>query len=247
MLLTSSCQQTSGILKIMKKTERHFKIINYLQGRRRAVVAQTIAEECEVSVRTVYRDIKEMMVSGVPISGEAGVGYLLDQGYHLPPLSFDVEEIETLVLGMAMVSNWTDEKMGRSARSALDKIKRALPEQALEALYGTALFSFRSSLYVPWTVDFSQIRTAIRQHNRLHLDYQDEKGSSTKRMIRPLAMAFFGPVWLVLGWCELRQDFRHFRLDRILSMKVEDDVFPEEKGKRLRDYETGGFVDELRQ
>ena len=230
----------------MKKTERHFKIITYLQGRRRAVVAQTIAEECEVSVRTVYRDIKEMMASGIPISGEAGVGYMIDKGYHLPPLSFDVDEIESLVLGMAMVSNWTDEKMGRSARSVLDKIKGALPEHALESLYGAAIFSYRSARYIPWTIDFSAARTAIRERHRLNIVYEDESSKASQRTIRPLALAFFGPVWLLLGWCELREDFRNFRVDRIKDMKVDEAIFPEEKGKRLQDYETGGFVDKLR-
>jgi predicted DNA-binding transcriptional regulator YafY len=231
----------------MKKTERHFKIITYLQGRRRAVTAQQIAEACEVNVRTIYRDVQEMMTSGVPISGEAGVGYILDKGYHLPPLSFDIEEIEALVLGMAMVSNWTDAKMGRSAQSALDKIKRALPTPSLEALYGSALFSYRSAQYVPWSVDFSEIRSAIRERQRLHLMYEDEKGKASKRTIRPLAMAFFGPVWLVLGWCELREDFRNFRLDRIQDMIIDPTPFEDEDGKRLRDYCDGGFVDKLRQ
>ncbi len=231
----------------MKKTERHFKIITFLQGRRRAVTAQQIAQEVEVNVRTIYRDVQEMMLSGVPISGEAGIGYMLDKAYHLPPMSFDIEEIEALVLGMAMVSNWTDEKMGRSAKSALDKIKGALPQKSLESLYGSALFSYRSAQYIPWTVDFSAIRSAIRERHRLHLFYQDEKGTASDRTIRPLAMVFFGPVWLILGWCELRRDFRNFRLDRIQEMKVDEDIFPDEAGKRLTDYCEGGFVDSLRQ
>jgi len=230
----------------MRKTDRFLKIITFLQGRRRAVIADRIATECEVSVRTIYRDIKEMMASGVPISGEAGVGYLLDHGYHLPPLSFDVEEIESLVLGMAMVCNWTDEKMARSARSALDKIKNALPERSLDKLYGTALFSFQSAQHVPWTVDFSAIRSAIRHKKKIEISYEDGKQSTSVRTLRPLALAFFGPVWLLMAWCEKREDFRNFRLDRIHELVELDTVFVDEPGKALNDYCEADFVDELR-
>ncbi len=231
----------------MKKTDRHFKIINFLQGRRRAVTADRIAEECEVSVRTIYRDIQALMGSGVPIEGEAGVGYLLDEGYHLAPLSFDVEEIEALVLGMAMVCNWTDDKMAKSARGALDKIKKSLPEDATEKLYGTALFSFRSAVHVPWTIDFSAVRAAIRDKKMIDMAYEDGKGDISDRRIRPLALAFFGPVWLLFGWCELRKDFRNFRIDRITDLSVTDVAFKDEVGKRLIDQcESGHFRDELR-
>lgn len=231
----------------MKKTDRHFKLITFLQGRSRAVTAERLAEECEVSTRTIYRDIQALVGSGVPIEGEAGVGYLLDQGYNLPPLSFDVEEIEALVLGMAMVCNWTDEKMAKSARAALDKIKEALPDQARDRLYGTALFSFKSAVHVPWTIDFSGLRQAIRDQKFVDLTYEKSPGNQSRRRIRPLALAFFGPVWLLFSWCELRQDFRNFRIDRITEMTISDDQFVHEIGKRLDDCcEKGDFRDELR-
>lgn len=220
----------------MKRTERHFKIITFLRGRRQAVTAERIAQEYEVSTRTIYRDIQDMMGAGVPIAGEAGVGYMLDSAYHLAPLSFDVEEIESLVLGMSMVGNWTDETMARSARSALDKIKNALPEASLNALFETALFSFRGRMHIPWTIDFSEIRKSIRGKKKLALDYADEKGAKSIRHVRPLALVFFGPTWLLLAWCEKRNDFRNFRIDRISNMEILLETFRNEPGKTLKDY-----------
>lgn len=231
----------------MKKTDRHFKLINFLQGRRTAITADRLADECEVSVRTIYRDIRDLQHSGVPIEGEAGVGYMLDAGYTLPPLTFDVDEIEALVVGMAMVCNWTDDKMSKSARGVLSKIREALPQKTRENLYGTALYSFRSAAHVPWSVDFSAVRQAIRESRYLTVCYEDAQQVASQRRVRPLALIFFGPVWLLVVWCELRQDFRNFRLDRIQKLEVEQATFPQEVGKRLKDYcDSGEVVDELR-
>ncbi|WP_028879575.1 helix-turn-helix transcriptional regulator [Terasakiella pusilla] len=231
----------------MKKTDRHFKLINFLQGRRTAITADRLADECEVSVRTIYRDIRDLQNSGVPIEGEAGVGYLLEAGYTLPPLTFDVDEIEALVLGMAMVCNWTDDKMSKSARGVLNKIREALPQKTREKLYGTALYSFKSSTHIPWSVDFSAIRQAIRERRYVTLMYEDAQQKASDRRVRPLALLFFGPIWLLVTWCELRGDFRNFRLDRIKGLTLEHATFAEEEGKRLRDYcESGEIIDELR-
>lgn len=220
----------------MRRSERLFQIVNFLQGRRLAVTAREIAEELGVCARTIYRDMNDLMLSGVPVRAETGVGYMIDRGYHLPPLVFDVEEIEALVLGAAMVGSWSDDEMAGTARRALDKIKAALPERQRALIYETALFAPHSSQKVPWSVDFSAIRRAVRTKNKLAVGYTNEKGEKTERVIRPLAMAFFAPVWLVAGWCELRMDFRNFRLDRIDSMEVLGERFRDESGKTLRDY-----------
>jgi len=213
-----------------------FQIINFLQGRKLAVTAGEIAEELGVCVRTVYRDMRDLMLSGVPVRAETGVGYMLDRDYHLPPLVFDVEEIEALVLGAAMVGSWSDDRMAGTARRALDKIKAALPEKQRALIHDTALFSPQSSQKIPWSIDFSTIRRAVRNKNKLALTYTNEKSERTERIIHPLAMAFFVPVWLLLGWCELCNDFRNFRLDRIQSMNVLDEHFRDERGKTLQDY-----------
>jgi len=220
----------------MRRSDRLFQIVNYLQGRRLAVTAQQIAEELGVCARTVYRDMRDLVLSGVPIRAGAGVGYMIDTEYHLPPLMFDVEEIEALVLGVAVVRSWSDDRMAKVASRALDKIKAALPKKQRDMIYETALFAPSSIQKIPWSVDFSSIRSAIRNKNKLSITYTDEQGVNSERIIRPLAMALFPPVWVVLGWCELRTDFRNFRLDRIERMEVLDEHFRDESGRTLRDY-----------
>jgi predicted DNA-binding transcriptional regulator YafY len=195
------CQQIIFIWKWnMRPSDRLFQIVNFLQGRKLAVTAREIAGELGVCERTIYRDMNHLSLSGVPVRGEAGVGYMLDGNYHLPPLVFDVEEIETLVLGAAMVGSWSDEQMAGTARRALDKIRVALPDKQRALIHETALFAPDSPRKIPWMVDFSAIRRAVRNKNKLTFTYTNEKGERTERVIRPLAMAFFAPVWLLLGW-----------------------------------------------
>lgn len=200
------------------------------------VTARRIAEEFEVCERTVYRDISDLMDSGVPIYGEAGVGYVIDRSYSISPIIFDVEEIEALVLGASIVSSWTDKEFAKIANRALDKIKNVLPESLKEELESTALSSYPSQAKIPWTVSFSDVRKAIRQKIKLKIKYQREDGQKSERITRPLALVFFSPVWLLLGWCEERKDFRNFRLDRISNIKTVPGRFKHEKGKTLRDY-----------
>lgn len=219
-----------------RKSDRLFRIVTMLQGRRTALTAARIAEELEVSTRTVYRDIQDLMLSGVPIVGEAGTGYMLDRRYHLPPIMFDDDEIECLVLGMAMVGSWTDAKTAGVAGRTLAKLRASMGEAQRDALESVALFAPSSAAKTPWTIDFSEIRRCIREHYPLDIAYADDAGAQTERRVRPLALAFFGAVWVMSGWCELRQDFRNFRLDRIGRLTVVDTPFPQEKGKTLRDF-----------
>jgi len=230
-----------------RRSDRLFRIVNFLQGRRRAVTAARIADEFGVTTRTIYRDIHDLMLSGVPISGEAGVGYVLDRTFTLPPIQFDAQELECLVLGLSMACSWTDEPTAATARQTMGKIKALLGERQRKALQGVALFAPHSAQKVPWTVDFSAIRHAIRTRQKIHMHYADEHGALTVRTVRPLAMAFFGSVWLVLGWCELRDGFRNWRLDRIREMDVLPENYRDEPGKRLHDYlNTIPFKDSLR-
>ncbi len=219
-----------------RKSDRLFRIVTMLQGRRTALTAARIAEELEVSARTVYRDIQDLMLSGVPIAGEAGTGYMMDRRYHLPPIMFDDEEIECLALGMAMVGSWTDAKTAGVARRTLAKLRATMGTARREALASVALFALPSAARPPWTIDFSEIRRCIRERFPVAIDYADEAGARTERTVRPLALAFFGPVWVLTGWCELREDFRNFRLDRIESLTVLDARFADEPGKTLRDF-----------
>jgi len=230
----------------MKRSDRLFQIVNYMQGRRLAITAQDIAREFNVSVRTIYRDVQDLILTGVPITGEAGVGYLIDKSHCLPPMALEVGELETLMLGAAMVSSYTDAAMAKSAKKLVQKLKVALNEKDRATFAGTALFAPPSATLIPWTVDFSSLRAAIRSKHKVRLDYEDQNGEHTKRTVWPLAMSFWGQTWLLLAWCELRQDHRNFRLDRMASAEVLDGVFKETPQTSLQSYlDCLGFKDGL--
>lgn len=220
----------------MRRADRLFRIVEFLKARRQAVTAEMLAAELEVSVRTIYRDMADLESSGVPIVGETGVGYVLDRNYTLRPLIFDVDELDALALGAQMVGSWGDKDIARAARSAIDKITAVLPEQLRAEILQTALFSPPSESRIPIKVDFSAIRRAIRARRRIRFEYASLKEQRTKRAVRPLCLAFFGPVWLLTAWCETRDDFRNFRLDRMRRLVVLDDQFRDEAGKRLSDF-----------
>jgi predicted DNA-binding transcriptional regulator YafY len=212
------------------------KLVHYLRRMRRAVTAQRIAEDFDICQRTVYRDIHDLMNSGVPIYGEAGVGYVIDKKYHLPPVMFDPDELEAIALGIAMVRNWTDEAFAEKANSAYEKIQAALPETLLNDLQQLATYSMPSSAKIPWEVSFSEVRECIRQKQKIKFTYSDEKKKTTTRKVRPLSLIYFGPVWLLVAWCEKRKDFRNFRLDRMKELTKTGQYFRDEKGKTLQDY-----------
>lgn len=220
----------------MRRAERLNQIVHYLRRMRRAVTARRIAEEFSICQRTVYRDIQDLMNTGVPIQGEAGVGYIIDKTYHLPPVSFDIDELEAIALGISMVHNWTDDKFAAKASSAFEKIQAVLPASKLNELHQVSLFSYSSNAKIPWVVSFSEIREAIRRKLRITFNYVDVEKRSSKRAVRPLAMVFISPVWLITAWCEKRQDFRNFRLDRMATLFVSDENFKDEKGKTLAAY-----------
>jgi predicted DNA-binding transcriptional regulator YafY len=221
---------------IMRRADRLFRIVEYLKARRQVVTALSLAEELEVSVRTMYRDIADLVASGVPIIGEAGVGYLLDKDYVVRPLMFTVEELDALTLGAQMVQSWGDKELARAANQAIDKITSVLPEGLQKEISETFLFSMASKNDVKIHIDFTALRRAIRGKNIVEFGYTREDGEVSNRRVRPLCLAFFSPVWLISGWCEMREDFRNFRLDRIQDMVITDERFRDETGKRLSDY-----------
>ncbi len=231
----------------MKRADRLFQIVNFLQGRRLAVTAEQIADEFDISIRTVYRDIQDLIVTGVPINGEAGIGYMLDKSYYLPPMTFDVEELEVLMLGAAMVSSWTDNDMRVSSQTLIRKLRNALSERDRQTFEGIALFAPPSRAKLPWSINFSDLRRAVRKKEKLFLHYGDEQERTTERVIRPLSMMFMGPVWMMLGWCELRQDFRNFRLDRIRECSRTGDLFEDTPETSLQAYlDSMGYCDGLK-
>lgn len=219
----------------MRRADRLFDIIQILR-RKKLVRARDIAEELEVSERTIYRDIGDLMASGVPIEGEAGVGYMLRKGFDLPPLMFNEQELEALVLGARIVQSWADPELARAAKNVVTKVETMIPERLSRHMLETALLAPQDHHQEPLQIDPVVVRNAIRACNKIRLDYKDAEGELTARVVRPLGLAFYGPVWLLVGWCELRLDFRSFRLDRVNAVEVLEQRFSAESGKTIQDY-----------
>lgn len=218
----------------MRRADRLFQIIELLR-RGRTVTARELADELEVSERTIYRDVQDLVASGVPIDGEAGVGYAL-RSFDLPPVMFDRDEIEALAFGMRIVESFGDSELGRAARRALRKVEAVLPDERRPFVEGTPLFAHQSPWHPKPAFDLAILRQAIRDRCYVDLAYVDARGEPTDRRVRPLAMAFFGPTWLLMSWCELRTDFRVFRPDRIRSLTVTGEVFDDDPSKDLAAY-----------
>lgn len=219
----------------MRRADRLFRIVEYLKARREAVTADELAAEMQIGVRTIYRDVADLRTSGVPIVGEAGVGYLLRREYVLRPLMFDVEELEALALGAQIVDSWGDTELARSARQAMDKITAVLPDDLAADAVQRAAYACASRKKTDLLVDLSALRHAIRSRHWIEMDYTSESGTTSSRKVRPLCVVFIAPVWLLAAWCELRQDFREFRVDRIQKMTVRAEQFPNEPGRTLED------------
>lgn len=219
----------------MRRADRLFEIIQLLR-RKPTVKARELGEALEVSERTIYRDIRDLMASGVPIEGEAGVGYVLKAGYDLPPLMFKEQEIEALVLGARIVESWTDEELAAAATDAIAKIEAVIPQSLREYMARTALLAPETHFMEPLTFDLAELRRAVRSQLKVHFRYQDVLQQRSERTVRPLSLAYFGPVWVLAAWCELRDDFRTFRLDRITGFSVKDERFKTERGKSLHDF-----------
>ncbi|MFQ3244231.1 MAG: putative DNA-binding transcriptional regulator YafY [Arenicella sp.] len=220
----------------MRRADRLIKITHFLRQRRRAVTAKKIAEAFEICTRTVYRDIQCLMDAGVPISGEAGVGYLIDKQYYLPPITFDADELEAIGLGISMVRQWTDNKFASKAESAFEKIQAVLPSSLQGELQQITTYAIPTRPPIPWIISFSELRECIRTRRMIRITYTDEADQNTTRTLRPLALFFFSPVWLLASWCEKRNDFRNFRLDRIQGWRICEDIFEDDTNKNLTAY-----------
>lgn len=219
----------------VRRADRLFEIIQLLR-RKPTVRAREIAEVLEVSERTIYRDVRDLMASGVPIEGEAGVGYALMPGFDLPPLMFKEQEIEALVLGARIVESWADRELAAAAADAIAKIEAVIPQGLREYMARTALLAPGTHFMEPLSFDFADLRRAVRSQLKVHFLYQDVLQRPSERTVRPLSLAYFGPVWVLAAWCELREDFRTFRLDRITGFSVMEDRFKPERGKTLHDF-----------
>jgi predicted DNA-binding transcriptional regulator YafY len=206
----------------MSRADRLFQLVQLLRGRRFAT-AEALAEELAVSKRTLYRDIRELQNAGVPVRGEAGVGYALERGYELPPMRFTSDEVEALALGARMVEAWGDPELSEAARALQRKLSSSLPEALRRSLIESPLHAADWGQRQRW--DLGPLRRAISAREKLRLAYRDSEGELTERIICPLGLVFWGRNWSLAAWCELRQDYRSFRPDRIEDMDSLQDGF----------------------
>ncbi|GAB3387519.1 helix-turn-helix transcriptional regulator [Lysobacter fragariae] len=220
----------------MRRADRLFLIIHALRGRRSAMTAQQLAQTLQVSLRTVYRDVADLQLSGVPIEGEAGVGYVLRKGADIPPLMFTVEELEALVVGTRFVRAFGGERLGRGATAALLKIEAVLPPELRERSRRTRIFAPEVGHRIENSGLIDALHAAIDQMQVLRLDYRDGNGEVTAREVEPLALAFWGGTWTLGAWCRLRRDFRSFRPDRIVAHATTGEVFPDDPARNLDAY-----------
>ena len=220
----------------MRRADRLFDIIQALRGAKGPMTAADLAERLEVTPRTVYRDIATLQARQVPIEGAAGLGYLLRQGYDLPPLMFTAEEIEAILVGALLTRRTGDPGLKAAADSVLSKITAVLPSALQDQMASPSFFVSAHGASEPAVADLALIRRAIRNRNKLQIDYLDREGEPTTRRIWPIAVAYFVEVTLVCAWCELRQDYRHFRADRIQSLKVSEETFSTDGGRLLKEW-----------
>lgn len=218
----------------MRRADRLFQIVQLLRGGR-LTTAAALADRLEVSERTIYRDITDLQSSGVPIDGEAGVGYLMRDGYELPPLMFTRDEIVAVVAGARLIRAWGGAAMARAAEEALVKIETVLPDAKKRRADSIEIHAMAPEMTPAIRVMIDLVEQAIDDKRSLHLDYADAGAKKTERIVRPLGLWFWGKVWTLVAWCELRDDFRMFRLDRIAAA-TSGAMFRPERGKTLADF-----------
>ncbi len=211
----------------MRRAERLFQIIQILRRARGPITADAIAVELETSKRSVYRDIAALMGQRAPIRGEAGLGYVLEDGYDMPPLMLTPDEIEAAVLGAQWVAGRGDPALARAAEDLIAKIASAVPETLRPHVLEPAGRAFNSWNVQPDSIDMGQVRASIRTGCKIVLDYRDEQGRPSLRTIWPVTVGYMETVRLLIAWCELRRDFRTFRTDRVAGAEFLNERFPE--------------------
>lgn len=219
----------------MRRADRLFQIVQHLRGGR-LVTASKLADRLEVSDRTIYRDIADLQSTGVPIDGEAGVGYIMRDGYELPPLMFTRDEIVALVAGARMTRAWGGAAMTRAAEEALVKIESVLPSDKRSNFNSIEIHAPAHRMSDEDRKRIDALECAANKKTILNMTYADQNGALTERQVRPLGLWFWGGGWTFVGWCELRKDFRTFRIDRIKSFEPTGQNFRSETGKTLRDF-----------
>lgn len=205
----------------MERAGRLLDIIQFLRRHRRPVSAQALGEAFGVSIRTIYRDIAVLGGQGVPVRGEAGIGYVLEAGFDLPPLMFNADEIEAVLLGLRLVRGRGDADLRLAAENVVAKIAAVLPSALKPLLLDGGLYASPfDDAEAEGAVDEADIRAAIRQERKCALRYRDREGDASRRVIWPFGLAYFNKARIIMAWCELRRDFRHFRTDRADALEI---------------------------
>ena len=211
----------------MRRADRLFQIIQILRRGRKPITAEAIAEELETSKRTVYRDIADLIGQRAPIRGEAGVGYILEDGFDMPPLMLTPDEVEAAVLGAQMVAARGDPALRRAAEDLIAKIGAVIPENLRPLVVEPSTRAAPNWRSAPDNVDLASVRQAIRAGHKLVLTYRDEQDRETQRTVWPFAIGYYETTRLIVAWCELRQDFRSFRTDRVAGAEFTETRYPD--------------------
>lgn len=222
----------------MGRADRLMQLTQVLRRYRRPVTAAALAEETRVSERTIYRDIISLQISGVPVRGEAGIGYVLESGFDLPPLMLTPEECEALMLGLRFARDRSDPAFQRVIDDARAKIEAILPASLRDVFSSAPLFAPMYRAQMPSGVDEGQLRRALRESRKIRITYRDAKDEMTERVLWPVLMGYFETTRGLIGWCELRQGFRHFRTDRILALDVLDERMPRRRLVLMKEWEA---------
>jgi len=220
---------------LMRRADRLFRIIQYLRGGR-LVTARGLSHKLEVCERTIYRDMADLQASGVPIDGAAGVGYIMRKGFDLPPLMFSREEIVALVTGIRLVEAWGGSSMLTSAREALVKIEAVVPDDLRDRMARIAVYAPDFMMSEVDRIHVDEIENAVAARCVVALRYLDAQDKASDRTVWPLGLVFWGKVWTLVAWCELREDFRTFRIDRMQRVDVLERHFRARKGRTMADF-----------
>jgi len=230
----------------LSRTERLFDLIQILRRHRYPVKGATLANDLGISLRTLYRDIASLQAQGAQIDGEPGIGYVLRPGFMLPPLMFTDEELEALVLGSRWVADRADSTLQLAAKNALSKIAAVLPVDLRNQLDISGLLIGPGQVIAAGDEELALIRRAIRKEYLLNITYTDIKDNQSQRIIWPVGLGFFDQVRIVIAWCELRQDFRHFRTDRIIKLQLIETRYPCRRQELLKQWRAIHSIPEPR-
>jgi len=220
----------------VSRAERLLELLQVLRRHRQPVAGEALAAELGVSLRTLYRDIRSLQAQGAAIQGEPGLGYVMRPGFLLPPLMFTEDELEALVLGTRWVSRRAEERLGGAARNALARIAAVLPQDLREALHASPLLVGPGEPEPAGEAELPAIRAAIRGERKVEIRYRDGAGAETERTIWPFALAYLDRIRIVVAWCETRRGFRHFRVDRIVSLRATDERYPRRRQVLLTEW-----------